>query len=159
MRMLLVDIFCGFRLLLSVRVLLVDTFYRFRLLLSLRMLLVDTFCRFRLLLSLRMLLVDTFCRFRLLLSLRMLLVDTFCRFRLLLSVRVLQSAKKDSQIIENPFCLMLEVTHLCEYHCDTVFVAFINGILVTLGSTWLDNRFDSCFCSIFYGVWHWEKCV
>ena len=42
---------------------------------------------------------------------------------------------------------MFKVSLTCEYHCDAVFVAFLDGVFVSDGSAGLDDSGDACFVS------------
>ncbi len=58
-----------------------------------------------------------------------------------------------------PSRLVFKVANSCCYHCDAIFVGYIDGILIAFRASWMDNRCYSCFCCFFYCVRHWEECI
>ena len=54
---------------------------------------------------------------------------------------------------------MLEVSLACEYHCDAVLVASVDGFLVANASAGLDYSSNACLVSSLNTVSEGEECV
>ena len=54
---------------------------------------------------------------------------------------------------------MVEQTYASECHCDAVFVASLNNMVIAYRAAGLCNEFHTALMSAFYVVAEWEECV